>query len=250
MQSSNPVLKRSFDAAALNEIYDAPAASSMRTGRMTIDDVIARTGLLFGILVFAGAAAWTFNLGSGIIFIGAIAALGLALFITFSKKVRPGLIVGYAALEGVVLGTISHVYNVAYPGIAGQAVLGTLCAFAGMLFAYKSGRIRVTPRFTKTIMGAMIGYLILGLVSMVGSFFGLGAGLGLFGISGFGPLLAMAGVALASFFLILDFDQIENAVRQGAPEQESWRAAFGLMVTIVWLYMEILRLLSILRDRN
>jgi uncharacterized YccA/Bax inhibitor family protein len=100
------------------------------------------------------------------------------------------------------------------------------------------------------LIGAAIGYFLLGLVSMIGSFFGLGGGLGLFGISGFGPMIAVAGVALASFFLILDFDQIEKGVAAGAPEQESWRAAFGLMVTIVWLYMEILRLLSILRGRD
>ena len=88
------------------------------------------------------------------------------------------------------------------------------------------------------------------LVSMIGSFAGLGGGLGLFGISGFGPMIAIAGVALASFFLILDFDAIEKGIAASAPEQESWRAAFGLMVTIVWLYMEILRLLSILRGRD
>jgi uncharacterized YccA/Bax inhibitor family protein len=169
---------------------------------------------------------------------------------TFSKTIRPGLILAYAAVEGIALGSISHVLNSAYPGIAGQAVMGTICAFAGMLFAYRSGRIRVTPKFTKMLIGAALGYFLLGVVSMIGSFFGLGSGLGLFGISGFGPMIAIAGVALASFFLILDFDQIEKGVAAGALEQESWRAAFGLMVTIVWLYMEILRLLSILRGRD
>lgn len=255
LESSNPVLNRSFkqrgfaaqDLAHLEDTFSAPAASSLRTGRMTIDDVITRTGILFGVLVLSGAAAWAFNFPTGLLLIGLLAGFGLAMVITFSKKIRPGLVIAYAALEGVVLGTLSHVYNNANPGIAGQAVMGTLCAFGGMLFAYRSGRIRVTPRFTKMIMGAAIGYLILGVVSMIGSAIGLGAGLGLFGVSGFGPLLAMAGVGLASFFLILDFDQIENAIKSGVPAEESWRAAFGLMVTIVWLYMEILRLLSILR---
>ena len=96
-------------------------------------------------------------------------------------------------------------------------------------------------------MGALIGYLVLGLVSMIASFAGVGGGLGLYGVSGLGLLLAVGGVGLASFFLILDFDQIQKGINAGAPEQESWRAAFGLMVTLVWLYLEVLRLLSILR---
>ena len=258
MQSSNPVLNRSFknpgyaavDPSKLEEIYNAPAASSTRTGRMTMDDVITRTGILLAVLVVAGGISWTLNLGGGIIMISLLAGFGLAMVNTFSKTVRPGLIVTYAAVQGIALGAISHSLNIAYPGIAGQAVMGTICAFVGMLVAYRSGRIRVTPKFTKMLIGAAVGYLLLGLVSIVGSFAGLGGGLGLFGISGFGPLIAIAGVALASFFLILDFDQIQKGVAANAPEQESWRAAFGLMVTIVWLYMEILRLLSILRGRD
>ena len=258
MQSSNPVLNRSFknpgyaavDPSKLEEIYNAPAASSTHTGRMTMDDVITRTGILLAVLVVAGGISWTLNLGGGIIMISLLVGFGLAMVNTFSKTVRPGLIVTYAAVQGIALGAISHSLNIAYPGIAGQAVMGTICAFVGMLVAYRSGRIRVTPKFTKMLIGAAVGYLLLGLVSIVGSFAGLGGGLGLFGISGFGPLIAIAGVALASFFLILDFDQIQKGVAANAPEQESWRAAFGLMVTIVWLYMEILRLLSILRGRD
>jgi uncharacterized YccA/Bax inhibitor family protein len=258
MQSSNPVLNRSFknpgyaavDPNKLEEIYNAPAASSARTGRMTMDDVITRTGILLAVLVVAGGISWTLNLGGGIIIIALLAGFGLAMVNTFSKTIRPGLILTYAAVQGVALGAISHSLNIAYPGIAGQAVMGTICAFVGMLVAYRSGRIRVTPKFTKMLIGAAMGYLLLGLVSIVGSFAGLGGGLGLFGISGFGPLIAIAGVALASFFLILDFDQIQKGVAANLPEQESWRAAFGLMVTIVWLYMEILRLLSILRGRD
>ena len=145
---------------------------------------------------------------------------------------------------------MSHYYEGAYPGIVSQAVLATLAAFTGVLFAYRSGKIRVTPRFTRVMMGAMIGYLVLGLVSMVSSFTGVGNGMGLYGVSGLGLLLAVGGVALASFFLILDFDQIQKGISAGAPEQESWRAAFGLMVTLVWLYLEVLRLISILRSSD
>jgi uncharacterized YccA/Bax inhibitor family protein len=122
-----------------------------------------------------------------------------------------------------------------------------MAAIAGVLWAYKSKRIRVTPKFTRVLMGAMFGYLILAVGSLIGSFFGLGNGMGLYGLSGFGPLLAVAGVALATFFLVLDFDQIEKMIASGAPQEQSWRAGFALMVTVIWLYLEVLRLISILR---
>jgi uncharacterized YccA/Bax inhibitor family protein len=112
-----------------------------------------------------------------------------------------------------------------------------------MLFAYKSGRIRVTPKFTKVLMTALIGYLVLGVISLIGSFFGAS----IYNVAGLGLIIATGGMVLAAFFLILDFDSIQNGIAAGAPESESWRAAFGLMVTIIWLYMEVLRVLSILR---
>lgn len=264
MQSSNPVLGRAFNNkrgfaamgsvatapadASLEELYNAPAASSLRTGRMTMDDVVTRTGILFGVLVIFGAAAWTLNLGMGVMMVGILVGFGLAMALTFSKTVRPPLAIAYAAVEGLALGTLSHYYNLAYPGIVSQAILGTLAAFVGVLFAYRSGKVRVTPRFTRIVMGAAIGYLVLGVISMFAAFAHVGGGMGFYGIHGLGLLLAVAGVGLASIFLILDFDQIQKGVAAGLPEAESWRAAFGLMVTLVWLYMEVLRLLSILRN--
>ena len=261
MRSSNPVLGRAFnqrgyaafdpstinsDPAALENLYNAPAASSLRTGRMTIDDVVTRTGILFAVLVTVGAAAWTLNLGSGAMMLGVFGGFALAMVNSFSKTVKPALAIAYAAFEGLALGTISHMYNSYYQGIVSQAVIVTICAFAGMLFAYKSGRIRVTPKFTKVLMTAMIGYLVLAVVGLISSMFGSTTLL----TGGYGLLIAAGGMVLASFFLILDFDQIQKGVNAGMPEAESWRAAFGLMVTIVWLYMEVLRLLSILRNDN
>ena len=261
MRSSNPVLGRAFnqrgyaafdpstinsEPAAMEDLYNAPAASSLRTGRMTIDDVVTRTGILFAVLVAVGAAAWTLNLGGGAMLLGIFGGFALAMVNIFSKTVKPGLIVAYAAFEGLALGAISRLYNDMYQGIVSQAIIVTICAFSGMLFAYKSGRIRVTPKFTKVLMTALIGYLVLGLLSFVGSFFGAS----IYNIGGFGLLIAAGGMVLASFFLILDFDQIQKGIDAGLPEQESWRAAFGLMVTIVWLYMEVLRFLSILRGND
>ena len=254
MKSSNPVLGKAFNQPSnmqvdqLEQSYNAPAASSIRTGRMTIEDVVAKTGSLFAILVVVGALAWSANLGQGALLIGFLGAFGIAMAISFSKSIKPGLVVAYAGLEGLALGTLSHFYESLYPGIVSQAVIGTIAAFAGVLFMYRSGRVRATPQFTRAVMGAAIGYFILGFVSIIASFFGVGKGYGFYGVSGLGLLLAVAGVALASFFLVLDFDQIEKGVAAGVPEKESWRASFGLMVTIVWLYLEVLRLLSILRN--
>jgi uncharacterized YccA/Bax inhibitor family protein len=254
MKSSNPVLGKAFNQPnnmqvdQLEQSYNAPAASSIRTGRMTIEDVVAKTGFLFAILVVVGALAWSANLGQGALLIGFLGAFGIAMAISFSKSIKPGLVIAYAVLEGLALGTLSHYYESFYPGIVSQAVIGTIAAFAGVLFMYRSGRLRATPQFTRAVMGAAIGYFILGFVSMIASFFGVGKGYGFYGVSGLGLLLAVAGVALASFFLVLDFDQIEKGVAAGVPEKESWRASFGLMVTIVWLYLEVLRLLSILRN--
>ena len=254
MKSSNPVLGKAFNQPnnmqvdQLEQSYNAPAASSIRTGRMTIEDVVAKTGFLFAILVVVGAIAWGANLGQGALLIGFLGGFVLAMVISFSKTIKPGLVVAYAALEGLALGTLSHYYETINPGIVSQAVIGTIAAFAGVLFMYRSGRLRATPQFTRAVMGAAIGYFILGLVSLIASFFGVGQGYGFYGVSGLGLLLAVAGVALASFFLVLDFDQIEKGVAAGVPEKESWRASFGLMVTIVWLYLEVLRLLSILRN--
>jgi uncharacterized YccA/Bax inhibitor family protein len=210
---------------------------------MTIDDVVTRTGILFAVLVAVGGAAWTLDLGGGALLLGVLGGFALAMVNSFSKTVKPGLIIAYAAFQGLALGTISNMYNDMYQGIVSQAILVTICAFTGMLFAYKSGRIRVTPKFTKVLMTALIGYVVLALLSMVGSLFGAS----IYNIGGFGLILAAGGMVLASFFLILDFDQIQKGINAGLPEQESWRAAFGLMVTIVWLYLEVLRLLSILR---
>ncbi len=267
MQSSNPVLSRGYAAMpgsrnsrssvatqsqesqeSIEEIYSAPAASGLQTGRMTMEDVVARTTILFVILIAAGGIAWTQNFGDGILIFGFLGAFVVGMVNTFSKKVRPALAIAYAGLEGVALGALSHKYETLYPGIVSQAIIGTVAAFAGVLFLYRSGRVKVTPQFQRAMMGAMIGYLVLGLVSMIAGTFGVGKGYGLY-TGGIGLLLCVGGVALASFFLIVDFDQIQKMINAGAPHEESWRAGFGLMVTVVWLYLEIIRLLSILRDR-
>ena len=254
MKSSNPVLGKAFNQPTtmqvdqLEQSYNAPAASSMRTGRMTLEDVVAKTGFLFAILVVVGALAWSLNLGALGLLVGFLGGFILAMVISFSKNIKPGLVIAYAGLEGLALGSLSKAYETVQPGIVSQAVIGTVAAFAGVLIMYRNGTLRATPQFTRAVIGAAIGYFILGLASLIASFFGVGQGYGFYGVSGLGLLLAVAGVGLASLFLVLDFDQIEKGVAAGVPEKESWRASFGLMVTVVWLYLEVLRLISILRN--
>jgi uncharacterized YccA/Bax inhibitor family protein len=232
----------------LEDTYSAASASSLQTGRMTMEDVVVKTASLFAVLLVVGAYAWNANLGSGALLVGMLGGFALAMVNTFSKKVRVPLVILYAAFQGLFLGTITSFFEVAYPGIASQAVLATLCAFGGMLFAYRSGRIRVTPKFTRVLFGALIGYMGLAVVSLIAGFMGTPGGL--YNVGGLGLILAAGGVVLASLFIVMDLDQIDRSIKAGVPQVESWRAAFGLMVTLVWLYLEMLRLISILRGDN
>jgi uncharacterized YccA/Bax inhibitor family protein len=265
MRSSNPVFSNSeqfnqggyatFDTAMssqqLEEMYAAPPATPVQMRRMTLDDVVMKTAGLFAVLLVGAALGWQ---AAGqpslawIPWVAMIVALVIGLVIAFKQSTNPALILSYAAIEGLFVGGISKWYqDFADDNIVGLAVLGTLAAFAGMLILYRSGKLRATPKFTKMLITAGFGYLILSLASLVSALFGVGDGWGFFGLGGLGVLLCLAGVALASFFLILDFDFIEQGIRNGVPERTSWLAAFGLMVTLVWLYLEILRLLAILR---
>ncbi len=239
----------------LVQMYKAPSAGPLQTGRMTYDDVVVRTGMMFAVLLVTAAATWFAVSGSpGLVFpvwIGSmLLGLGIALFISFSKKIRPAAILTYAAVEGVFLGSISFAFEVllGYQGIVFQAVLATLCAFGAMLLAYKTKVIRATPKFTKFLIIATIGYLVFSLVNFVAVMvFGTTSvyQMGLLGIA-----ISLLGVGLASLNLILDFDYIDRGVNSGLPQQYAWLAAFGLVVTLIWLYIEMLRLISILRGSD
>jgi uncharacterized YccA/Bax inhibitor family protein len=212
---------------------------------MTLDDVVSRTGLLVLVAAVTGAVSWGLDVGYGLAFLAMLVGFGLAMVNTFKRSVSPGLVLAYAAVEGVFLGAISHALEYRYPGVVLQAVAGTGVAFAVMLALYRSGRIRVTPRFTKVLLGAGLAYLALMLGNLVFRMFG--GGFNAWG-GGLGLLTAGIGIVLACLFLTLDFDMVDQSIRAGVPEQEAWRAAFGLMVTLVWLYFEMLRLISILRN--
>jgi uncharacterized YccA/Bax inhibitor family protein len=238
----------------LEDMYNRPSATPVDTDRMTLDDVVMKTAAIFGVLTVVAALTFfllTPNLIT--IFGGMLVGLGLALWISFSKKVRPGAIMAYAVAEGVFVGAISDFYAGYFGGnIVPQAVLGTLAAFSAMLLAYKTGMIRATKRFRKILMISVVGYLVFGMVHLLGVVFGAWESI-YFGDGGpnlLGIGLSAFGVVLASLFLVLDFDYIEQGIRNGIPARYAWMAAFGLVVTLVWLYLEILRLLAILRGSD
>ena len=235
-------------ADPLETIYNAPERA--RSGeRMTLDDVVAKTGILFAVLIVGALIGWQ---APALAMPAAIVGLVLGLVNAFKKNVSPALVVAYAAFQGVFLGGLSNLFT----GIAGgepivqQAVIGTLVAFGVMLWLYSTERVRVTGKFVKVMMGLMISYLLIAVGSLVSSFFGVGQGWGFYGVSGLGLLLCVAGVGLAAFSLMLDFESIKQAIAYGVPRNEAWRASFGLMVTLIWLYTEILRLLAILNSRD
>jgi uncharacterized YccA/Bax inhibitor family protein len=269
MESRNPVFNSSKQfqrggyasfrasapsAADLEGMYQAPSATAVQMGRMTLDDVVVRTATLFAVLLAtAGATYVVVKPTSVLLVLGAmVVGLVLALIAQFGGTPRPAVMLAYAAVEGVFVGGLSYWYSLAYGnGLVPQAVLGTLGAFAAMLALYKTGVIRNSPKFTRGLLIAGVGYLVFGLVNLLLASFHVG---GYQSVYSGGGLLAVAvsgfGVVLASLFLVLDFDFVEQGIRNGLPRAYAWTAAFGLIVTLVWLYLEILRLLAILRGND
>lgn len=245
MRSNNPVLARSgilADQTSVENLEQMYATSR----RMTVDDVVGRTAALLGILFVTAAASWALELYA-LALPAALIGLVLGLVGTFKREPMPGLYVAYAAVEGIFLGALSRVFDEVYPGIAVQAIGGTMLCFGGVLAAYKTGRLRATPRFKKVLVSAMLGIFALYMVNLVGMLFG--ASLPVINDSTpLGILFSVAVVTIAALSFVLDFEMIEEAERHGAPERFAWKAAFGLVVGLIWLYIELLRLLAKLRD--
>lgn len=260
-----------MDAAAnaqLEGMYAAPPAGAIETDRMSVEDTVWKTAGLFGILLVTAAVSWVWTLG-GLSFnpyrgvsllpwiIGALGGFVLAMVITFTsrKKVRPALIFAYAAFEGLFVGGISAFFEGLWPGIVMQATLATVAVVGVTLALFASGKIRASKKATKIFMIAMLGYLafsVLNLILMwtgvVNDPFGLhGAASPIFGLP-WGLIIGVFVVIMAAYSLVLDFDQIQQGVRNGAPRKFGWMGAFGIMVTVVWLYVEILRIIAIARS--
>ncbi|WP_152192400.1 Bax inhibitor-1/YccA family protein [Georgenia satyanarayanai] len=238
----------------LEQAYQQPSAGPAQTGRMTYDDVIIKTGGLLALVVAMGALNWFVLGGHPLATFGGLAVgLVLGLVNAFKREPSPALIVGYAAAEGLFLGGISMVFESLYPGIVLQAVLATGATFVATLLLFSSGAVRVTPKLTRFVLIALVGYALFSLVNLGIMLFGSGdAAFGLrtsveiMGIP-LGVIVGVFAVGLAAICLIMDFDAIKRGVEGGIPSRFAWSAAFGLLVTLVWLYLEFLRLLAILR---
>jgi uncharacterized YccA/Bax inhibitor family protein len=235
-------------AAEQTQTHGAPPAG-VTADRMTMDDVVMRTAMTLGTVIAGAAVAWVMDLPLGLAIGAAIVAMVLALVQSFKRKASPPLILAYAAFEGLFLGAISAYVNQFVEGAAVQAVLGTMAVFVGVLIAYKTRIIRVNRRFYRYVMGAAIGFVLLTGVNLLFAVIGGGDGLGL-RTGGLGIIVGVIGVILGACFLALDFKQVEDGVAYGAPREESWLAAFGLTLTLVWIYLEFLRLIAILQGDN
>jgi len=273
VKSSNPVLSRLGQAADRERAaghgpsgYGQPSAGAAHelgeytlgrtapvTGQtMTVDDVVVRTVGLLGVTGVSAAIAWnivppTATYGAWII--AAVVALVLGLVISFKQITNPALILSYAVVEGVFVGMISKTYNYFFDGIVLQAVVATFGVFALMAMLYKSRVIRATPRFTKILIGALGGLAVIFVVNLV-LWFGFGV---VSPLRNGGPIaigFSLLCIVVAALTFVLDFHQVEEGVRHGLPQRFAWLSAFGILVGLVWLYIEILRLLSYLQGSS
>ena len=275
--SHNPALNgKTLTADELRRIYEQPAAETRRPGvdvpapepgfgaeqpptitpsdrPMTYENTISKTVLLFLIVLTFGAVGWFMPV---LALPAAIVGLVLGLVNSFKREPSVPLIVLYAVFQGVFLGGISGIFESQWSGIVSQAVIGTLAVFGVTLLLFRSGKVRTSPRMTKIVLVAMVGYLVFSLINfgmiMFGATedpWGLRTGVEIFGIP-LGVVIGLLAVFLAAYSLVMDFELIQNGVRNRVPEKWAWSAAFGLMVTLIWLYVEILRILAILRGND
>ncbi|MBK1785613.1 Bax inhibitor-1/YccA family protein [Prauserella cavernicola] len=233
----------------------APAGSADRP--MTVDDVVMKTGAALGVTLVVGiiTAIWAQGQAAadamgpilGAMIGGMLVGLVLSLIIIFKQIANAPMTLAYSAAEGVFLGAITGVFELMFPGIALQAVLGTAAVFVVMLVVYKTGAVKVTPKLTKWIIGALGGVAILMLLNLVLGLFGVNMGIR-DASSPLAYIFSIVCIGIAAFSFLLDFDMADKAIREGVPAKFAWYVAFGLMTTLVWLYLEILRLLSYLQS--
>lgn len=237
--------------------YPAPEQYQTPQRAMTIDDVVTKTAITLGVLTISAIVSYFLvdgnpNLAAPLVIGGGLVGFILVMVASFGRKMdNPAIVLAYAVCEGLFLGAFSFMFanwTIGDSGadasvLIGQAVLGTFGVFFGMLVVYKTGAIRVTPRLTRMIIGGLIGVMVLMIGNLIASFFTDGG----FGLRDGGALaigFSLVCIALAAFSFLLDFDAADELIRAQAPEKAAWGVALGLTVTLVWLYVEILRLLS------
>ncbi|MEU3840948.1 Bax inhibitor-1/YccA family protein [Streptomyces sp. NPDC028635] len=255
-QGGNPYAQNPYATnpyAQQDTQYGAPQAPAT-TGRMTMDDVVVRSATTLGVVVLGAVLAWAVlpvSPGSYGLAIGsALIAFVLAMVQSFKRTPSPALILGYAAFEGVFLGVISEMYNSAWSGAPFQAVLGTMAVSGATLLVYKAGWIRVTARYARIGMAIAIAFVVVMAVNLLLVAFGVAGDGGLRSMGPLGAVVGIIAILIGAFFLTLDFKQIEDGIAYGAPRNEAWLAAFGLTMTLVWIYLEMLRLVAIFSSND
>ena len=254
MAGQNPAFAKTLEQIKnLPETNPSQVVSEQPT---TLNDVVVKTGVLFGFVIVSAAVGWFILPQNFLILIG-LMLTGLVLGIVNSVKqvASPPLIFLYGIVQGLFLGALSSFFASQYGNVVQQAVLGTFVGFLVTLFVYKTKIVKVTSKTRKIFFISLIAYLGIAVVSFIAALFGVGGGWGFYGVGIFGILLCMVGVTLAAFSLIMDYDNIEQVVRlsqQGmpVPKNVDWKLAFGLTVTLIWLYIELLRLFSIINSSN
>jgi uncharacterized YccA/Bax inhibitor family protein len=243
MRSGNPVLTDAFRGARARSLDDV----------MTVDGTVLKTGIALVLVLAAASYTWSLGPGdprvAGFTMAGVLGGLVAAVVTVFKKEWAPVTTPAYAVLEGLALGGISVGFQTRYPGLVGQAVFLTFGTLAALLIAYRSGLVQVTDRFRMGIVAATGGIALVYLVGFVMSFFGTGIPL-IHGSGAIGIGFSVVVVGVAALNLVLDFDFIERGAARGAPKYMEWYGAFGLLVTLVWLYLEMLRLLAKLQERR
>ncbi|WP_261558676.1 Bax inhibitor-1/YccA family protein [Frankia tisae] len=249
LRSSNPVLRRGGFAPPPTPTPEELASHYRQPTTLTVDDVVVHTLGLFALLGVGGAVGWVVGRDApGIALAAGLIALVISLVVSMRNRLRPSLVIAFALIEGVAVGAISRYYEDAFGGIVPQALLGTGLIFIVMLLAYRSRRLRATPRMARVVTGVLLGVVLLSLVDLViravsGSHLPI-----INDATPLGILFSVLVLGVASLQFILDFDYIERAIATGAPRSEAWRAGFGLLIGFVWVYLEMLRLLSKLRQ--
>ena len=228
----------------LDQMYNRPAAGSADTNRMTVEDTLAKTALAFVVLLAGAAVGWFVP---GLMLPAVLVALVLGIVNAFKKVPSPALILGYAATQGIGVGAISRFFESAYEGAVVQALLATVVVIGVTLALFMNGKIRTSPKLNKIFFIGMISYAVFSLVNLGLGLFGVGGGFGL--RTGFiGIVIGLIAIALATYSLVMDFEFIQQGVRNRAPRIYGWTGAYGILVTVVWMYLEILRLVAIFRE--
>lgn len=244
-----------ISAQQLQEMYNQPATPPAGE-TMSVETTIQKSAVSFGLLVVGAALGWVTTESMPFLWIGAgLVGFVLALVNIFKKEPSPALVLAYAGVQGIFVGGISAWYEAINPGIVGQAVIATLVVVGVTLALFASGKIRASKKATKIFLIAMVGYAVFSLVNFGLMIFGVtdnAFGLRsaeIFGIP-IGLILGVLVVIMAAYSLVLDFDFIQQGVRNRAPKKYEWSGVFGIMVTVIWLYLEILRMLAIVQSSD